>query len=59
MKYLVSAQAIDNHDNQKMRFRPAILGLDENKGLSVRDAAVNTLDPFKPRTAGFCGWLSW
>jgi hypothetical protein len=30
----------------------AILGLDENKGFSVRDAAVNFLDLVEPRIAG-------
>jgi hypothetical protein len=34
------------------RIIPAILGLDENTGLSTRDAAVNPLYPFKPRIAG-------
>jgi hypothetical protein len=30
---------------------PAILGLEENKGLNAEDAAVKPLDPFKPRIA--------
>ena len=32
---------------------PAILGLGENKELSAIVAAVNPLDPFKPRIAAF------
>jgi hypothetical protein len=40
-----------SHVPPKPVVETAILGLEENKGLSARDVAVNSLDPFKPRIA--------
>jgi hypothetical protein len=36
---------------RKRKSQSAILDLEENKGLSARDVAVNSLDQFKPRIA--------
>jgi hypothetical protein len=40
-----------SHVPPKPLVETAIPGLEENKGLSARDVAVNSLDPLKPRIA--------